>query len=230
MKTVKTKFGKEYFKGYYHRNVGSFTKKDLEKSTNWFSGWFSYLQKFVDLKKGEGRRVLEIGCSIGGTAHLLYDAGFDTYATDISSFAISGAKKLAKQLKKKINFYTFDVEKNIPIDGKFDLIIAFEVIEHLRSPMEAIIRMKNKLKKNGILICSTPNAVYDMSQDPTHINVKSDGEWEKIFRRAGFSKIKKTQVSFLPLFYNLNRKFHLVIPIPIRSKYINSPLFIIATG
>lgn len=222
------KFEENYFQGYYKSNVGKFTKRDLEKSINWFSGWFAYLQKFVNLKNGKGRRVLEIGCSMGGAVSILADRDFEVFASDTSNYALLKASKLAKETGRKISFYNFDVQKGIPIKENFDIIFSFEVIEHLKDPFKAIKNIKNKLKTGGIVICSTPNKDYDRSSDPTHINVKSEKEWIDIFRFAGFKEINTRQVSFLPFFYRLNKKFHFIFPIPIASQYINSPLFIIA--
>lgn len=222
------KFEKDYFSGHYRKNVGNFQKKDLEKSIKWFSGWLRHLQKFVNFKEGNGRKVLEIGCSIGGVIHILNDRGFSVYASDISAYGLKRAEILAKRLHKNISFYNFDVQKGIPIDEKFDVIIAFEVIEHLNKPLDAIKHMKKKLKKGGILICSTPNGHIEIYSDPTHINVKTESEWRKIFKEAKFSSIKTSQVSFLPFFYKFSKHFHVIFPFAIYSKYIYSPLFIIA--
>lgn len=222
------KFEENYFQGYYKGNVGNFTKRDLEKSINWFTGWFKYLQKFVNLKNGNGRSVLEIGCSIGGASSILADRGFDVFASDTSGYALTKASKLIKDTGRKISFYNFDVQKEIPINKTFDIICAFEIIEHLKNPMIAIVNMRNKLKINGILVCSTPDKKYDMSSDPTHINVKTKKEWIRIFNEVGFRKVQNSQVSFLPFFYKLNKHFHMTFPIAIKSKYINSPLFIVA--
>lgn len=222
------KFEEKYFQGYYKANVGNFTKKDLEKSINWFTGWFKFLQRFVDFKKGRGRKVLEVGCSIGGASSILADRGFNVFASDTSEFALDRASRLAKEANRKISFYKFDVQNKIPIDQKFDIIFAFEVIEHLKNPEKAIKNMRDKLKTKGTLICSTPDRNYDMSFDPTHINVKPKEEWIKIFKEAGFRNIQTYQVSFLPFFYNFNKNLHLIFPFPTRSKYINSPLFIVA--
>ncbi len=228
MKTKKSKFEKEYFGGYYNRNVGDFTSTDLDRSINWFTGWFSYLQQFVNLKDGKKRKVLEIGCSIGGASSILADRGFNVFASDISELALQNASRLAKENGRKISFYRFDVQNKIPISQKFDIIYAFEVIEHLKNPFKAIENMRLKLKTKGIIICSTPNRDYDRSSDPTHINVKTEKEWEKIFKSVGFTNIKISQISFLPFFYRFNKNFHLTFPLPIASRYINSPLFIIA--
>jgi 2-polyprenyl-3-methyl-5-hydroxy-6-metoxy-1,4-benzoquinol methylase len=88
MKVQKSKFEEDYFEGYYKSNVGDFETKDLERAMNWFKGWFKVLQKDVDLKKGDGRRAMEIGCSIGGASFVLHDRGFEVVATDISKYAV----------------------------------------------------------------------------------------------------------------------------------------------
>lgn len=222
------KFEKNYFLGYYKRGTGSFSERDLKKSMNWFHGWFRALEKYVDFNKGQGRRVLEIGCSIAGASNILYKRGFEVHSADISKYAVSHAKRLAESLARKISFWAFDVQQKIPVPGKFDIIFSFEVIEHLEDPLQALKNMRSKLKEGGIVVCSTPNDHPHLYNDPTHINVKNDKQWMKVFKKAGFKKIFLYQVSFLPFFYRLSQRFHIIIKKPIYSKYINSPLFIIA--
>lgn len=223
----KRKFEKEYFSGYYKKGTGSFGERDIKKSMNWFYGWFKALEKYVDFNQGEGRRVLEIGCSIAGASNILDERGFEVHSADISKYAVSRAKKLAESLGRKISFYAFDVQEKIAVPGKFDIIFAFEVIEHLENPLQALKNMRSKLKEGGTVVCSTPNDHPHLYNDPTHINVKNDKEWIKVFKKAGFKKIFLYQVSFLPFFYRLSQGFHIIIKKPIYSKYINSPLFII---
>ena len=56
-------FEKDYFTGYFPRSVGSFSPRDLLRNERWFWGWLKYLNRYVDLEQGGGRRVLEIGCA-----------------------------------------------------------------------------------------------------------------------------------------------------------------------
>ena len=47
---------------------------------------------------------------------------------------------------------------NIPVeDSTFDLIICFEVIEHLPEPLKAIKELSRLLKKDGQLVITAPN-------------------------------------------------------------------------
>lgn len=219
------KFEQDYFCGWYKKIIGSFSESDLKRSRKWFWAWFNYLNNFADLKNGNGRKVLEIGCANGGAASILYDRGFDVYASDISNYAINKAKKFLP----KIKFYKIDVEKEIPLKERFDIIYAFEVIEHLKNPQKAIKIMKKSLNKNGLLICSTPPAARpDIYKDPTHINLKNKDQWKKIFENMGFSKIIMKHVAYFPILWRLYSRFNFVFPFGIVSRFVFSPLFIIA--
>lgn len=227
MKVQKSSFEEDYFEGYYKSNVGDFSTKDLDRAMSWFRGWFRVLQKNVDLRNGKGRRAMEIGCSIGGASFVLYDNGFDVVATDISKYAVSKAKKLAKKTNRKIDFDVVNIEKKINVAGKFDVIVCFEVLEHLEDPLKAIKNMKAKLKKGGVLVCSTPNGEHDVYIDPTHINVRPKKEWIKAYKAAGFKKPETRQVTFVPYLYRIHPLLTIYLPIRIYSRYINSPFFII---
>jgi len=52
----------------------------------------------------------------------------------------------------------FDLDKNPNLEKKFDCIIAGEVVEHLKSPINFISFCKRHLKKRGRIILTTPNA------------------------------------------------------------------------
>ncbi len=221
-------FEKGYFTGHYKAHVGSFSSTDLIRSKNWFFGWLQYLQKYVPINQGSGEKILEIGCSIGGVSNLLAERGFDVYASDISEYSVTRARKIAKTMGNSIEFLILDVQKKIRLKEEFDFIFCFEVLEHLRNPEKAIINMYERTKKGGYVICSSPNATYDVSTDPTHINVKTPDEWKKIFHNVGFRKVIVKETSFVPFFYRWHKVFSFSLPIIIRSKYIVTPAFFIA--
>ena len=68
---------------------------------------------------------------------------------DIHKESIDYAKK--KYKTKKINF------KEKISNKKFDIIIISEVLEHLDKPEEILFQLKNKLKKDGLILGSIPN-------------------------------------------------------------------------
>lgn len=224
MKLNKNKtFEENYFKGWFKGAVGNFTAHDLEISRNWFWGWLRKLNNYVPIVNGKGKTVLEIGCSIGGAASLLSERGFKVYASDISEYAVNKAQKLSP----KVKFSVFDVQKSIPIKRKFDIVIAFEVVEHLRNPERAIRNMYNSLNKEGHLVISTPYPYKWIYSDPTHINVKYPEEWVIMMKKEGLKKVAYHRFSLLPFFYRFNKKFHIILPFAIPVSRINSPIFFI---
>lgn len=203
--------------------TGDFEKKDLIRNKNWFYGWIESLHGIYDFKSGRGRKVMEIGCAIGGASSILYDRGFNVIATDISPYAVKKAKKLLPA----ITFDIVDIEKPPKkYNNSQDLVFAFEVIEHLPQPEKAIENMKNILKTGGTIICSTPYPYKYVFRDKTHINVRYPKEWIKTFKKVGFNKVSYKHIGFLPFFYRFSKRFHLKLPFGLPTRYFNSTIFI----
>lgn len=217
------KFEENYFKGWYKQAVGNFSAKDLELSRRWFWSWLKKLNYYIPIEEGNNRKVLEIGCSIGGVTSLLSQRGFKVWATDVSRFAVKEAKKLTP----KATFFVHDIQKPLTLDEKFDLVISFEVVEHLENPGKAIVNMYKVLKAGGTLVISTPFPYKWNFRDPTHINVKYPDEWLKLMRHAGFRNIKFHRFTLLPFFYKFSKQFQIILPFAVPLPYINSPIFFI---
>lgn len=216
-------FEKAYFNGWYKKNVGNFTDRDLLIAKKWFWSWLNFINKFVPLDKGYGKSILEIGCSIGAVADLLSERGFLVSASDISRYAVNRAKVILP----KIRFYNFDVQNKIPLEQKFDYIISFEVMEHLKNPKKAIKNIFNSLKFKGVVIFTSPYPYSWMHRDPTHINMKYPSQWLAIMKECGFKNVRYKYFSLLPFFYKIHKKLQIVLPfhIPI-PLYNNHVLFL----
>lgn len=222
MNNKKFNFEEDYFEGYY-KNIADFTLKRNNKLTNWFRGIYEYINHYYAIKNGKGKKVIEFGCATGAAASVLRDFGWDVTATDVSKYAVKKAKKIYKEIK----FMVQDMER--PFRGeKFDLAVAFDVIEHLPNPETGIQNIYKLLKKDGAVICTTPNKYPHVSNDPTHINVKRPQEWKKIFRNIGFRNIFMKQITLMPYFYRWHWRLFLAIPVAIKSPYFISPVVIIA--
>lgn len=113
---------------------------------------YFFASQFVKRKK-----VLDIACGSGyGSYYLLQQGAREVVGVDISMEAVNYAKE--KYLHRKITFIKGDAEK-LPFDEQFDVIITLETIEHLHEQLAFLQEMKRVLKKDGVLILSTPNAL-----------------------------------------------------------------------
>lgn len=100
------------------------------------------LRKFK--KKGS---ILDFGC---GSGYFIEAARkyFDVEGVEFSD-------DLRKWLKKKLNIETYKTLSKTK--KKYDIITAFDVIEHVKDPTNLLKEFKKKLNKGGIILIYTPN-------------------------------------------------------------------------
>ena len=100
--------------------------------------------------------------------------------------------------KNNIHVYEETIEK-LKIDKKFDVIVNFEVIEHLFWPKKFLISMKKFLKKKGFIILTCPNGMgFDIQLlkeksdaiDHEHINYFNTSSIKKLFSNCGYNVIE----------------------------------------
>lgn len=103
-------------------------------------------------------RVLDIGCGTGyGTAELAQQAQSAT-GIDVSAEAIGYAR--THYPLPNVTFLTASATALPFPAASFDLITAFEVIEHLDNWHELLIEARRLLHPRGIFLASTPNKLY----------------------------------------------------------------------
>jgi 2-polyprenyl-3-methyl-5-hydroxy-6-metoxy-1,4-benzoquinol methylase len=99
----------------------------------------------------EGMHVLDFGCGQGAFSQRLVDLGMIVDACDIDT----------DQLKAKVNRkIKLDLNEEMPPDqfpDKYDIILAFEILEHLHNPWKYLSDCLALLKNGGIIVLSTPN-------------------------------------------------------------------------
>lgn len=121
---------------------------------------FTFLEIIEIVKKFEitGKTILDVGCGTGSLDFYLAKRANSVTGIDISKNAIVACKRDAKTLgvSKKTAFYVRDISKRL-MKRKFDVVICLEVIEHIKNDKKLINNISKSLKKNGLLILSTPS-------------------------------------------------------------------------
>ena len=106
-----------------------------------------------------GRRVLDVGCGTGYGAALLAEAAGHVTATDLSPDAVQYARdryNAGADARPNLFFAVADAAATVP-GGPFDVITAFEVIEHLANWRGMLAAARSQLSDDGVFLVSTPN-------------------------------------------------------------------------
>ena len=105
----------------------------------------------------DGAKVLDAGCGSGyGSAE--FRAAASVVAADISADAVRHARQNFQ--RPGVTFLQASCEAIPFADATFDLVTAFEVIEHLDNWRRLLAEAKRVLKPGGVLLVSTPNKSY----------------------------------------------------------------------
>jgi len=110
---------------------------------------------YLASRLAHGKKVLDIACGEGYGSNILADVALSVTGIDISEEAILCAQN--KYNKENLNYIQGECTQ-IPLpDHSVDLIVSFETIEHHDRHLEFILEIKRVLKKEGLLIISSPD-------------------------------------------------------------------------
>ncbi len=121
--------------------------------------WNEHLSRYAFAARlAEGKRVLDLGCGTGyGSAELARTAG-TVAGADIAPQAIEHAR--ANYRLPNLEF-TVAPSTALPYaDSSFDVVVCFEVIEHLADWRGLVREAARVLGQDGLFLVSTPNRLY----------------------------------------------------------------------
>ena len=116
----------------------------------------SYILDQINNRNIRNLKILDVGCGGGIICEPLARLGAKVTGIDFAPNNIIAAKIHSKKNKLKINYINKDIEKS-KLNEKFDIILMFEVLEHLDNWKKTIKNIKKNLNKNGLIIISTIN-------------------------------------------------------------------------
>jgi len=105
--------------------------------------------------EGRGRRLLDVGAAQGMLAERFTERGFEVTC-------IEGDPELAEMSRPKCHrMIVADLDAPVPqLEGKFDVIIYGDILEHLKNPMEVFRSFNQYLATEGKVIVSAPNFAH----------------------------------------------------------------------
>ncbi len=121
----------------------------------------SFFPGFSMKKVLKGKRVLDMGCGIGGTSIAMaerWEAG-EFYGIDVNVDSISTANYYLSKHQMKIPFtFVQGYAEKMPFDDNlFDAIVSHDTLEHVRSLKETLQECKRVLKPGGLAFLVFPS-------------------------------------------------------------------------
>lgn len=148
----------------------------------------------------KGRRLVEIGGGTGSFGMLAQSKGWLYTDYDISEAAIGFANQLSLDARR------FPVGEAPPIPANsVDVIVMWEVIEHVWNLREYLDAIFEGLNEGGVFLFSTPNYLRPAYQraivagrpagsiPPVHINFFTPASLNKVMKAVGFQRFKVTK-------------------------------------
>jgi 2-polyprenyl-3-methyl-5-hydroxy-6-metoxy-1,4-benzoquinol methylase len=151
---------------------------------------------------GRDKRVLELGCASGYMSHVLADS-FGCTVTGVELHA--EAARQAREFCIRVIEADLDTVDWTGVlgDDSFDVIIAADVLEHVRKPVALLEAVRSHLADGGYLVASIPNLAHASVLvellngrffyqpygllDDTHIRFFTRDTIFECFERAGFA-------------------------------------------
>jgi 2-polyprenyl-3-methyl-5-hydroxy-6-metoxy-1,4-benzoquinol methylase len=162
------------------------------------------------LAQRQPARVLDLGCSSGLLSERVRAQGHHVTAVDVLELP---------QVRERVDtFIEADLDRGLPAaasaEGPFDVVLAADVLEHVREPERLLDEARAVLKPRGSLIASVPNfghwyarsrtamGVFDYDQrgilDHGHVRFFTRRGLRRRLRSAGFAIIRE-EATGLPL-------------------------------
>jgi SAM-dependent methyltransferase len=168
--------------------TGERTIPDLDIENYWFRRHQVVYQRLAP--RCAGREVLEAGCGEGYGADLIAGVARRVVAVDYDEAAVAHVRtRYARVQVMRANL------AQLPLpDASVDVVVNFQVIEHLWDQAQFVSECARVLRPSGLLMVSTPNRITfspgrDTPINPFHTRELNADELTQLLVDAGFSQV-----------------------------------------
>ena len=168
--------------------TGERTIPDLEIENYWFRRHQVVYQRLAP--RCADRDVLEAGCGEGYGADLIAGLAHRVVAVDYDAAAVAHVQSRYPRVEvMQANL----AELPLP-DASVDVVVNFQVIEHLWDQPQFVAECARVLRPSGLLMVSTPNRITfspgrDTPINPFHTRELNAGELTELLLDAGFRDV-----------------------------------------
>ncbi len=126
----------------------------IEDNHWWFTGRRAVVREVLArrLPRGQALRILDVGCGTGGMLPMLREFG-QVEGIDFSDAALEHART---RVGPDVPLSRGELPDGIPAGHKYDVISAFDVIEHITEVVDALVAVRRALTDTGTFVCTVP--------------------------------------------------------------------------
>jgi O-antigen biosynthesis protein len=147
---------------------------------------------------GENRRILELGPATGYMSRVFVERGCAVVGIEFDpEMARRAEAHCERVIVGDLDHLDLDAELG---DERFDVIVAADVLEHLKDPLDALNRLRKFLEPEGAFVISVPNVAHGSVRlallgghfdyrdagllDSTHLRFFTLGSFERLLDEA----------------------------------------------
>lgn len=203
------------------------------KQLNEIYGYVDYISERINKQRGYKRicqkinaylfsenlppRLLDFGCGLGHFLDSAYDFGLHVEGVEFNNYAID-------YIKKRYAYKIWSFDEFNKLNDQYDVIVLFDVIEHLREPFELLTQLKKLLSNHGLMVISTMDSnslisrlmgkrLEDFRRIREHLYFFSKKNLTSILARLGFQILEVSSLGHTFEIDHLCDRIKSVLPI-----------------
>lgn len=148
-------------------------------------------------ERGEGRKVLDLGCGEGYLSEILAARGYQVTGVEHPA-------RVSASFPATVRLIAADLDAGLPeVGSDYAYVLCADVLEHLRDPAALLRALPAVMAPDGLLVASLPNSGHIYFRlnvlmgrfprhdrglfDRTHLHFFMWRNWQELFAEAGFS-------------------------------------------
>ena len=146
-------------------------------------------------------RILDTGCGAGHFLAVARERGWEVFGNEFSPAAVGICEtKGISMVHGALGSPSKAPEGFSALEGGFDVVTSFEVLEHVNTPIDDLKVLHRYLRDGGLLYVTTPNfnafarrwlgVQYNVLNYPEHLSYFTSRTLDAAAKRAGFSRLR----------------------------------------
>jgi SAM-dependent methyltransferase len=153
---------------------------------------FTYKAFFDNMPRMTAATLLDMGCGVGRFCQAAHQFGWKVTGADVSEKALQIGQRHASFPLIRVSL------DELLSNERYDVVTAFEVLEHQPNPLDYLKKLKELATENGHVFCTVPNWECGSVQSatrpdwipPVHLCFFTVRALQRLGQLAGFALVK----------------------------------------